>query len=180
MSISPPSWEPFVVAPPGEKADPPRSIHTFEGVGDRMRAAAFAELQAREAFLWGARHWVDAPEGLRRGWRTLAVAEQRHLDWLLTRMKELGVEISARRVSDQLWHSLVSCRDARDFAFYMASAEDRGRRAGERFHQNLLQKDPVTAEIFRKIAEEEVSHIELPSQFYPPLPGKPLGPAVPA
>lgn len=165
-----PDWSPFRVAPAGDKADPPRSIHTPEGVGDRMRAAAFAELQAREAFLWGAERWTGAPEGLRRGWRILAIAEQRHLDWLLARMAELGVAIPARRVSDQLWHSLVSCRDARDFAFYMASAEDRGRRAGERFYENLRHADPVTAEIFRKIAEEEVSHIELPSLYYPQAP----------
>ncbi len=49
----------------------------------------------------------------------------------------------------------------------MASAEERGRRAGERFHQALLKKDPITAGIFGKIAEEEVSHIELARKHYP-------------
>ena len=38
----------------------------------------------------------------------------------------------------------------------MASAEDRGRRAGERFFEMMKDTDPISAEIFRKIAEEEV------------------------
>ena len=34
-----------------------------------MRIAAFAELQAREAFRWGAATFPDAPEELRAAWR---------------------------------------------------------------------------------------------------------------
>lgn len=139
----------------------------MEGVGDRLRAAAFAEIQAREAFLWGASHFEDAPASLKTAWRGLALAEDRHLGWLLKRMQELGIGVTDRRVSDQLWVSLVSSQNAKEFAYYMASAEERGRRAGERFHQELLKKDPVTAEIFGKIAEEEVEHIALAEKYFP-------------
>jgi len=158
-------WSPFKVQ--RERSDPPRSIHTLEGIGDRMRAAAFAEIQAREAFLWGAEHWTDAPPALRSAWRGLAMAEDRHLGWLLKRMEALGIAVDERAVSDQLWVSLVSCDSARDFAHYMASAEERGRRAGERFHQALLERDPVSAAIFGRIAGEEVEHIALAAKFYP-------------
>jgi uncharacterized ferritin-like protein (DUF455 family) len=167
MKPQTPSWEPFEIVPPGTRSDPPRSLSTPEGVGDRLRSAAFAEIQAREAFLWGAEHYEDASLELREAWRRLAAAEQRHLDWLLRRMSELGVDVRGRKVSDQLWHSLVSCHSAQEFALYMASAEERGRRAGERFHQELRGTDPVTAEIFGKIAEEEVAHIALARRFYP-------------
>jgi uncharacterized ferritin-like protein (DUF455 family) len=161
------NWEPFQLVPRGAYADAPRSIASPDGVGDRLRAAAFAELQAREAFLWAASHFTDAPEGLTGAWTGLAHAEQKHLDWLLNRMKELHIRIEDRRVSDDLWHSLVSCQSARDFAIFMANAENRGRIAGERFHATLKDTDPVTAEIFRKIAEEEVQHIELARKFFP-------------
>jgi uncharacterized ferritin-like protein (DUF455 family) len=165
-----PDWQPFSVVPAGEKADLPRSLDTFDGKGDRLRSAAFAEIQAREAFLWAASYFESAPSDLKQAWCNLAKAEQKHLDWLLKRMDELEIPIRARRVSDQLWFSLTACKSAREFALYMASAEERGRKAGVRFHQALLASDPVTAEIFRKIAEEEVSHIELAQRFFPSEP----------
>jgi uncharacterized ferritin-like protein (DUF455 family) len=164
---SSPDWSPFELAARGAHADAPRSIHTREGVGDRLRAAAFAEVQARDAFRWAADRFESADPKLRDAWRRLAESEQRHLDWLLKRMQELGIPIPGRKVSDYLWHSLVGCTEARQFAHYMADAEERGRKAGERFHQTLAQTDPVTAEIFRKIAEEEIGHIALAKKFFP-------------
>lgn len=159
--------EPFDLAPGNEWGEPPRSIKTLEGVGDRMRAAAFAEVQARDAFLWASENFEDAPTSLRRAWAALAIAEQRHLDWLLQRMQELGIDVRGRKVSNHLWQSLISCKTAKEFAIYIANAEERGRKAGERFYQTLASSDPITAEIFRKIAEEEVSHIALASKYYP-------------
>jgi hypothetical protein len=85
-------------------------------------------------------------------------------------MQELNIKIEDRKVSNDLWFSLVSCQSAREFAIFMANAENRGRIAGERFHASLKEKDPVTAEIFRKIAEEEIQHIELAGKFFPEEP----------
>jgi uncharacterized ferritin-like protein (DUF455 family) len=152
---------------PGKHGEAPRAVTSREGIGDRLRAAAFAELQAREAFRWGAARFEEAPEALRKAWEGLGWAEDRHLGWLLKRMEELEIPIDERGVSDQLWHSLVSCSNARDFAQYMASAEERGRRAGERFRDAMAQVDPVSAKIFGAIAEEEVEHIRLAERFYP-------------
>lgn len=160
-------WTPFKLAAPGEHADAPRALTTKDGIGDRLRAAAFAEVQARDGFLWAADHFEDASEDLRRAWRNLAKAEQRHLDWLLNRMSELGFEISERRVSDRLWASFMDCKSACEFARFMANAEERGRRAGERFHDALKEIDPISAQIFGKIAEEEIAHIALAEQFFP-------------
>jgi uncharacterized ferritin-like protein (DUF455 family) len=162
-----PDWAPFITSDPGAHADAPRSIDTPAGIGDRLRAAAFAEIQARDAFNWAADHLADAPEPLRQAWRDLARAEDRHLGWLLTRMKDLQIEVAERKVSDQLWRSLVACKTAQEFAIYMANAEERGRKAGVRFHQALLKTDPMSAKIFGTIAEEEVEHIALARRFFP-------------
>jgi uncharacterized ferritin-like protein (DUF455 family) len=169
-SLNPPpavTWAPFVLVPRGNKSDAPRSLDTPEGVGDRLRSAAFAEIQAREAFLWAASQFTDAPEALKRAWIGLSQAEDRHLNWLLQRMTELNVDVQARKVSDYLWISLITCKSAREFALYMASAEERGRKAGVRFQQGLQASDPKTAEIFGKIAEEEVAHIALAEKYFP-------------
>ncbi len=161
------NWEPFYVAQTGKKPDAIRPLNTFDGMGDRLRCAAFAEIQAREAFLWAASHFRDTSEELKRAWTTLAHAEQRHLDWLLARMTTLKIDVKARCVSDQLWVSLISCTSAREFALYMASAEERGRKAGIRFHEALRSTDSITADIFGKIAEEEISHIALAHRYFP-------------
>lgn len=162
-----PDWAPFRLTAAGERPDPPRAITTPEGVGDRLRAAAFAEIQAREAFLDAARRFKDAPEDLRSAWIGLAAAEQRHLTWLLDRMRELGHDPVERTVSDQLWVSFRSCRSAEEFSIYMASAEERGRRAGDRFREALREKDPLTGEIFGRIADEEAEHIALADRYFP-------------
>lgn len=164
--IETPDWSPFRVAPRGTRGDAPRSIDTPEGIGDRLRAAAFAELQAKEAFFWAADHLSDASPALRSAWRGLGLAEERHLNWLLKRMEELGYSVQDRSVSDQLWISLRSCKSAKDFSLFMASAEERGRRAGERFHEAMLSRDPVTARIFGQIAREEVEHIALAEKHF--------------
>ena len=167
QSPHPSFWAPFALVPSGQRGDATRSLDTPEGVGDRLRAAAFAEIQAREAFLWAASQFKDAPESLTRAWTSLSQAENRHLEWLLQRMSELNVDVQARKVSDFLWISLVTCKSAREFALYMASAEERGRKAGVRFQQALQATDPKTAEIFGKIAEEEVAHIALAEKYFP-------------
>ena len=170
-----PDWSPFKLTPAGEYAPAPRSIDSPEGVTDRLRAAAFAEIQAREAFNWAASRFEDAPEALRAAWRGLALAEDKHLNWLLARMRELGVEAADRPVSDHLWESFMKCETARDFAIYMANAEERGRKAGERFAQALAKTDTESARIFGQIALEEVAHIELAHRYFPVLPN-PLAP----
>ncbi|MBC7386325.1 MAG: DUF455 family protein [Cryobacterium sp.] len=162
-----PSWGPFLVLPRTDRGKSPRAITSREGLSDRLRAAAFAEIQAYYAFLWAADRFEDAPAALKKNWRELAAAEERHLNWLLRRMTELGLEVRERGVSDWLWLSLIQCKTAREFSHFIASSEERGRIAGERFHTALIEIDPMSAEIFRKIAEEEVEHIRLASKFFP-------------
>jgi uncharacterized ferritin-like protein (DUF455 family) len=163
------TWEPFALCTPGERPPRTRDIHSPEGIADRLRAAAFAEIQAREAFLWAAEKFeTQAPPGLCRAWRGLAREEDKHLGWLLKRLSELGFCADERPVSDYLWRSFLQCKTAQEFAQFMANAEDRGRIAGERFHEALQIIDPVSAEIFRKIAAEEIAHIRLAEQFFGP------------
>ncbi|MBI4248279.1 MAG: DUF455 family protein [Elusimicrobia bacterium] len=166
MKIPPEIWSPFRVCPSGLRAPAPRPIDTPEGVADRLRSVAFAELQAREAFLWAAGRFAEAPEKLRKAWRALAKAEDRHCRWLLDRLRELGSPVEERPVSIHLWQSLVQCETPKRFAFYMAGSEERGRQAGELFRQKMAAADRLTSEIFGRIAREEVEHIKLAAKFF--------------
>ena len=165
-----PDWSPFDVLPAGTRPRSPRSIRSVEGVGDRLRAAAFAELQARNAFSWAAETWTGVPEPLRSAWRRLAAEEDKHLGWLLQRMEDLGIDIGERPVSAQLWASLSDCAGPRDFTERMASAEERGQAAGEHFAEKLSEADPVSAGIFAQIAREEAGHVALAQRYLPMLP----------
>jgi uncharacterized ferritin-like protein (DUF455 family) len=153
------NWSPFEVCEPDDYAPSPRGIRTPEGLGDRLRTAAFAELQAREAFRWAAETLPDAAPDLRAAWRRFSADEDRHLQLLLGRMAELGVKPGERPVSDRLWRSLRACQTTKTFLSYMRTAEERGRAAEESFQRSLLNVDPVTAAIFGRIAADEVEHV---------------------
>src|SRR4051812_34958852 len=85
-----PSWAPFHVD--NSVLISPRSILSKEGIGDRLRTAAFAEVQAEAAFLMAAERFrSEAPAGLCEEWQRLASDERKHRGWLVTRMEELGV-----------------------------------------------------------------------------------------
>ncbi len=162
------SWAPFDVVAPGRRPDRMRSIVSPEGIADRLRSAAMAEIQARDAFLDAAERFADrAPLGLIRAWRALASAEDKHLGWLLERLEDLGQEVDGRRVSAQLFRTLSGCADPERFSRYMAHAETRGMEAGEKFRVRMADVDPVTARLFGVVAEEEADHIRLAYRWFP-------------
>lgn len=154
-------WSPFAVCAPEEYAPAARGLGSPEGIADRLRTAAFAERQAFAAFMWAAENLPDASGELRAAWRRIGLEEELHLNLLLTRMKELGVEVAARPVSDRLWRRLSQSKTAFEFSVLMRDAEARGQAAEESFRKSLAQRDPVTAAIFGRIADDEAEHLAL-------------------
>ena len=155
-------WAPYQIGTPGKM----RSLHTTEGLGDRLRLIAFAERQAFHAFNEASERFLDAPKELRKAWKWVALEEAKHESWLLKRLQDLGQEVSAVPVGLNLYHSLQRCETARDFSFYVADAEERGRIGAEKFAEVLAIKDPETAKMFQKIADEEKAHIALVDKFF--------------
>ena len=160
-------WSPFRVCPEGERPPSTRSILSREGLGDRLRTAAFAEFQAREAFRWAAARFADAAPALREAWEELARSEDKHFQMILARMAALRVDPAERAVSDALSRSLLAAEDATSFARLMRSAEERGRAAELRFQEQLAASDPETAAMFAEIAEDEAAHIALAARHFP-------------
>lgn len=154
-------WSPFAVCAPEEYALAPRGLGSPEGLGDRLRTAAFAERQAFAAFMWAADTLTDASDELRAAWRRIGLEEELHLNLLLGRMTELGVKVAGRPVSDRLWRRLTQSKTASEFSVLMRDAEARGQAAEESFRRSLAQRDPVTAAIFGRIADDEAEHLAL-------------------
>lgn len=156
-------WTPYLIGTPHRM----RSLTSVEGLGDRLRLIAFAERQAFHAFNEAIRRFPDAPAGLLEAWGQVAQEEAKHESWLLKRLDEIGQKVEAQPVSLNLYHSLQRCQSAREFAFYVADAEERGRIGAEKFAQVLELTDPLTAAMFNQIAEEERAHIALVDRFFP-------------
>lgn len=159
---------PFQLCEPGKRAPRPRLLDTPQGLGDRLRTAAFAEWQAVTAFGWAAERYADAPEGLRRSWRDQVADEERHCRLLLGRMEELGFDPAGRPVSDALWRSLRECPTAREFCLFMTGAEERGRQAAVQLSEALVRSDPATSGVFAAIAADEERHVALADLYYGP------------
>lgn len=160
-------WGEFLIIDEGRgRPEPPRPLHFPEGLGDRLRTAAFAELQAIAAFQWAQKEFAaTAPAELLAAWDWIIPQEQEHYDLLMARMVQLKVPVQGQAVSLGLWYSLVSQPNYKHFCSCMTEAEEKGRKAGERFYQYLLSRDPITAEIFGKIAREEAVHVEVARRF---------------
>lgn len=160
------NWDPFVVCAEGVEPPKPRPFRKLEGLGDRLRTAAFAEFQALRAFGWAAERFDDVPDELRRRWSEIVKDERRHYELIIGRMAELDIKVDERPVSLALWRSLMACDKGRDFCIYIANAEERGRQAGLMIVKALDSSDPRTAAIFREIVEDEVEHIALADRFF--------------
>ena len=152
------SWKPFRIV--SGKGDFIRPLTAKDGVLDRLRLVAFAEVQAKEAFLWGAEKFKGiAPDAWIDEWTRFAAVEERHANMLLTRFHELGGSLEERSLSDKLMRLCMAAEDPVTFLFLLSSAEERGMEAGFTLGKQMELVDGVSAKIFHTIAEEEVEHV---------------------
>lgn len=163
VSVETLDWTPYKTGIPGKI----RPMNTPEGLGDRIRVAAFAERQAYYAFTQAAKIFADeVPEDLIKAWNQIALEEAKHEKWLLKRLEELNIDVAEVPVSLGLYNSFIGCQSARDFTHYISDSEEKGRIAGVKFAEFLKVTDPVTSKIFTDIADEEVFHISLAKKYF--------------
>jgi uncharacterized ferritin-like protein (DUF455 family) len=152
------NWHPFEIRT--HKPDAIRSLIAPGGVEDRLRVVAFAEVQARDAFRWGAARFPEAPAAWREEWLRFADVEDRHAQMLLDRMDSLGLSVAGRAVSDKLTRLCHLAEDPVTFLFLLSSAEERGMEAGHTLGQQMKPVDEASAAVFAQIASEEVEHVD--------------------
>jgi uncharacterized ferritin-like protein (DUF455 family) len=147
--------------PTSGKPDGVRPLAAAGGVEDRLRLVAFAELQARDLFRYGAEAFATrAPPSWIADWLRFAEVEDRHAQMLLSRLAALGLEPGARTVSDKLSRLCRATDDPVLFLFLLSSAEERGMEAGFVLGEQMGRVDPESAEVFARIAREEVEHVD--------------------
>ncbi len=156
------SWSPFKLA---AKAEVIRPLQSKEGIADRLRTVAIAELLARDAFSWGVRQFPEAPQEWLDLWTSFEAIEDRHAQMLLDRMTALGVRAEDRVVSDKLSKLCRTATDPIIFWFLISTAEERGMEAGFLLGKQMHEYDAESAAIFKQIADEEVEHVESANKF---------------
>ncbi len=166
-------YEPF--RPTAGKPDAVRPLAAQGGVEDRLRLVAFAELQARDLFFYGAEKFAgQVPELWVNDWKRFAEVEDTHAQLLLTRMAELGLSPGARTVSDKLSRLCRAATDPVLFLFLLSSAEERGMEAGNVLGREMAKVDEASALLFARIAREEVEHVESARSALAPFAGAEL------
>jgi len=152
------------------KPDAIRALQAPGGVADRLRVVAFAELQARDLFRFGAeRFFGEIPEEWRSTWLRFAEVEDIHAQLLLSRMGDLGIDPGERTMSDKLSRLCRAAAEPVIFLFLLASAEERGMESGSILGEQMRAVDPISAEIFVRIALEEVEHVEVARKALEPF-----------
>lgn len=162
------AWAPFQIRT--HKPDAIRALSAPGGVEDRLRVVAFAELQARDAFRWGAARFPEAPAEWREAWLRFAEVEDRHAQMLLDRMVALDLDPGTRAVSDKLTRLCHLAEDPVTFLFLISSAEERGMEAGFTLGQQMKPVDAASAAVFEQIAQEEVEHVDMARAALAPFP----------
>ncbi len=159
-------FSPFNLCEPGSLPPKPRRIVSLEGLGDRMRTAAFAEWQAIHAFGWAAERFDDVPQPLRDAWTAQIADERKHYALICKRMSELGLTLKERPVSPRLWESLEPCTSGKEFCLKIANAEERGRQAALKLVELLASRDPDTAAGYSATAADEVAQVALAKTYF--------------
>lgn len=153
------AYSPFRIAT--GKPDAIRALQAPGGVADRLRVVAFAELQARDLFRYGAARFGEVvPPEWKESWLRFAEVEDVHAQLLLARMATLGLDPGERTVSDKLSRLCRAATDPVTFLFLLASAEERGMESGNILGEQMQAVDAESASIFARIAREEVEHVE--------------------
>jgi rubrerythrin len=163
-------WSPFVIQQQPAKKKLGSPLHS-QGIVDRIRAVAFAEKQALEGYRWAIREFCkdSQNETLRQAWTKIALDEERHLGLLTARLQDLardGSQGLGGYFVPKLFESFLKCSTPHEFAFFMATAELRGQRAGEAFYLKLKEFDRITADLFALIASEEQQHIAVAQSLF--------------
>jgi uncharacterized ferritin-like protein (DUF455 family) len=159
-------WKPFVVVTDAQsKGGKMNDLDTSQGVLDRLCFVAFAEKQAENGYLWAVERF-DVDQKIKNAWKKIALDEKRHGRLLLERLFDLGGRVEDTPQNLRLWQSFQKCKTPLEFAYFMATAENRGKQAGEQFYEKLQNIDPVSAQLFQQIAFEEQEHIQINEEYF--------------
>lgn len=127
-----------------------------------LHAFANHELQAVELFAWAVLAFPDAPAAFRRGLIRILAEEQAHCRLYLDRMGELGAAFGDNPVSGYFWSKVDGLTTPARFVSAMALTFESANldHAVEYADAAERHRDRKTAEIIRRVHDDEVGHVK--------------------
>jgi len=121
------------------------------------------ELLAIETMAYVLLRFPDAPENFKRGVFRVLQEEQQHFGEYISRMKEYGVSFGEVPLNLYFWNSLKGMRSPLDFVTQMSLTFEQANLdfalEYATFFENQCE-DPKTAELLRRVHEDEVRHVQ--------------------
>lgn len=144
---------------------------------------AHHELQAAELFAWAILAFPDMPAGLRRGFLTTILEEQRHLGLYMDRLSALGSGLGQNKLSNYFWQHVPAIRaHARPLEAFLAAMgltlEQANLDFSMLYRDAFLQAgDEESAAAMQVVHDDEIGHVKLAAVWLPRLSQKPLAQA---
>jgi uncharacterized ferritin-like protein (DUF455 family) len=138
-----------------------------------LHAFAHHELQAAELYAWALLAWPAAPTPFRLGLAKIARDEVRHMDLYLSRVEALGARWGAFDVRDWFWQRLGDAPGPAHFVATMGLGFEGANLDHVARFVALLEAagDPESAELVRRVGDEERSHVAFAATWLERLTG---------
>jgi len=147
------------------------SVHSLRDAEARARLLHsfwHHELQAAELMCWALLAFADAEPEFRRGLLGVCRDEMRHMGLYQGHIEALGYRIGAFGVRDWFWQRVPSCPSKLSFVALMGMGfEAANLEYASNFAKMFEQVgDDVGAELQRRIATEELSHVAFATHWF--------------
>lgn len=149
---------------PGELGDPTHRIRC-------LSRFAHHELMAVELFAWALLRWPEVPEGLRRGWLSALIDEQRHCRLYLARLEAHGGRFDTDDHSDYFWRQspTIAASDSGASAFLAAmglTLEQANLDFTLTYRDAFAEAgDHESARVCQTVHDEEIAHVALAAHW---------------
>jgi len=147
------------------------SVHSLRDAEARARLLHsfwHHELQAAELMCWALLAFADAEPEFRRGLLGVCRDEMRHMRLYQRHIEALGYRLGAFGIRDWFWQRVPSCPSKLSFVALMGMGFEAANLEYAPNFANMFEEvgDDVGAEVQRRIAAEELSHVAFATHWF--------------
>lgn len=164
----------LVVSPTSKQAPRPAGLREPHARARLLATLHHHELQAAELFAWAALSFPETPLRFREGLLALAREELDHARAYRGRLRAAGADLADFPVRDWFWERVPSCESAASFVAVMGLGLEGGNlEHASRYAQAFAAGgDPETAEVCRRVAQEERAHVRFGAHWFVQFTGR--------
>lgn len=166
----------FRPRPARDRLPPPAGLRSDRDRGRILHAMANHELLALELFALAILRFPELPAAHRRAFVSTMTDEQRHLAGYLDRLRGTGVEPGTEPLSTFFWDALAPVDEVGAFVAGLSLCLEQANLdfAGTWARAFAEAGDPTTADLLRRVRDDEVRHLRSGAATFRAVTGAPL------